>query len=96
MGPARIIAESLTPKPGIREQNRHECDLRAAPTNVRSWESNGLNADVAFGPFMTRTRHFTIDLNSRGKGYVASTAAVYIRHCDTGSAICHWGRSPDL
>jgi hypothetical protein len=26
----------------------HECDLRAAPTNVRSWESNGLKADVAF------------------------------------------------
>jgi hypothetical protein len=26
-----------------------------APTNVRSWESNGLNADVAFGPFMTHT-----------------------------------------
>jgi hypothetical protein len=22
----------------------HECDLRAAPTNVRSWETNGLNA----------------------------------------------------
>jgi hypothetical protein len=33
----------------------HECDLRTAPTNVRSWESNGLNADVAFGSFMTRT-----------------------------------------
>jgi hypothetical protein len=33
----------------------HECDLRAAPTNVRSWESNGLNADVAFGPFMTHS-----------------------------------------
>ena len=32
----------------------HECDLRAAPTNVRSWESNGLNADVAFGPLMTQ------------------------------------------
>jgi hypothetical protein len=31
----------------------HECDLRAGPTNVRSWESNGLNPDVAFGPFMT-------------------------------------------
>jgi hypothetical protein len=30
----------------------HECDLRAAPINVRSWESNGLNADVAFGPFL--------------------------------------------
>jgi hypothetical protein len=24
----------------------HECDLRGAPANVRSWESNGLNADV--------------------------------------------------
>ena len=27
--------------------------LRAAATNVRSWDLNGLNADVAFGPFMT-------------------------------------------
>ena len=36
----------------------HECDLRAAPINVRSWESNGLNADVAFGPFMTHKRSF--------------------------------------
>jgi hypothetical protein len=35
----------------------HECDLRAAPINVRSWESNGLNADVAFGPFKTPSRH---------------------------------------
>jgi len=25
-------------------------------TNVRSWESNGLNADIAFGPFMTPIR----------------------------------------
>jgi hypothetical protein len=29
----------------------------ATPTNVRCWESNGLNADVAFGPFMTRSGH---------------------------------------
>jgi hypothetical protein len=29
-----------------------ECDLWAAPTNVRSWELNGPNADVAFGLFM--------------------------------------------
>jgi hypothetical protein len=28
-------------------------DLRVAPTNARSWRSNGLNADIAFGPFMT-------------------------------------------
>jgi len=34
-----------------------ECDLRPALINVRSWESNGLNADVAFGPFMTRSGH---------------------------------------
>jgi hypothetical protein len=27
VGPARIIAESLTRKPGIREQNRHLCDV---------------------------------------------------------------------
>jgi hypothetical protein len=33
----------------------HECDLRAAPINVRSWESNGLSADVTFGPFMTHS-----------------------------------------
>jgi hypothetical protein len=33
----------------------HECDLRGAPANVRCWESNGLNADVAFGPFMTHS-----------------------------------------
>src|SRR5258707_804754 len=28
-------------------------------TNVRSWESNGLNADVAFGPFMDPKRSST-------------------------------------
>src|SRR5437667_9454652 len=26
VGPARMIAESLTPKPGIREHNRHKAD----------------------------------------------------------------------
>src|SRR5262245_1473127 len=29
---------------GLLQQYRHECDLRAAPTNVRSWESTGLSA----------------------------------------------------
>jgi hypothetical protein len=33
----------------------HECDLRAARTNVHSWEINGLNADIAFGPVMTQS-----------------------------------------
>jgi hypothetical protein len=37
--------------------NWHKCDLRAAPTNVRSWERNGLNAEVAIGPFMTQLCH---------------------------------------
>jgi hypothetical protein len=31
-------------------------EYRTAPTNVRSWESNGLSADIAFGPFMTPER----------------------------------------
>jgi hypothetical protein len=39
---------------GLLQQYRHKCDLRAAPTNVRSWEWNGLNAEVVFGPFMTQ------------------------------------------
>src|SRR5882724_13336466 len=33
VSPARMIAESLTPKPGIREQYRHKADLsRRVPT----------------------------------------------------------------
>src|SRR5207247_5749373 len=28
VGPARMTAESLTPKPGIREHNRHEAAVR--------------------------------------------------------------------
>ena len=35
MGPARMIAESLTPKPGIREQNRHEAAVRRVQNYVR-------------------------------------------------------------
>src|SRR5205807_10283248 len=33
VGPARMIAESLTPKPGIREQNRHEAADRGSATS---------------------------------------------------------------
>jgi hypothetical protein len=29
VGPARMFAESLTPRPGIREHNRHETDPMA-------------------------------------------------------------------
>jgi hypothetical protein len=35
----------------------YKYDLRPALTNVRNWESNGLNAHVAFGPFMTQGGH---------------------------------------
>src|SRR6266540_3652240 len=48
-----------------------KCDLGAAPTNVRSWESNGLNADVAFGPFMTPKQTLP-----RSKSRSAAAAAV--------------------
>jgi hypothetical protein len=56
-----------------------ECDLRAAPINVRTWESNGLNADVAFGPFMTpnavvETASRLIRKRERGIELWASTA----------------------
>jgi hypothetical protein len=52
-----------------------QCDLRAAPTNVRSWESNGLNADVVFGPFMTHNSHATTSAPNARPGGVA--AALY-------------------
>src|ERR1700752_2902740 len=34
VGPARMIAESLTPKPGIREHNLSKADLRTAAKTV--------------------------------------------------------------
>src|SRR5207253_1851706 len=40
VGPARMIAESLTPKPGIREQNRHFASFRGdAPIRSHSERS---------------------------------------------------------
>jgi hypothetical protein len=55
----RYPADGVRYCPAVHESvhGRHECDLRAAPINVRSWESNGLNADVTFGPFMTPSGH---------------------------------------
>jgi hypothetical protein len=55
---------SITAPIGPNVSCWHECDLWAAPTNVRSWESNGLNADVAFGPFM----HMTLALTPETEG----------------------------
>ena len=37
VGPARMIVESLTPRPGIREQNRHEGDLWPCPLCWSPW-----------------------------------------------------------
>jgi hypothetical protein len=51
----------------------HECDLWAAPINVRSWESNGLSADVTFGPFMTRTGQ----VGSKSRSAAVSTEMCY-------------------
>jgi hypothetical protein len=37
VGPARMIAESLTLKPGIREQYRHDSDEPITTGYVHSW-----------------------------------------------------------
>src|SRR3954447_20538393 len=41
VGPARMIVESLTARPGIREQYRPLAHVPAALTDVRSWKYNG-------------------------------------------------------
>src|SRR5258705_7625125 len=41
VGPARMILESLTPRPGIREQNRHVSDMPTALSDVRFWRKTG-------------------------------------------------------
>ena len=47
MGPARMFAESLTPRPGIREQNRHISEVTNEASGFRLGEQSGLNANVA-------------------------------------------------
>ena len=49
VGPARMIVESLTPRPGIREQYRHKTDLLGRARHV----SIGGKADAIAAP--TRT-----------------------------------------
>src|SRR5438067_8727706 len=41
VGPARMIAESLTPKPGIREHYRHIPEVPAALVYVGCWGKTG-------------------------------------------------------
>jgi len=48
VGPARIIAESLTPKPGIREHNRGKADISDAPCNLMLLKT----ADEPVEPFL--------------------------------------------
>jgi hypothetical protein len=45
-------------------------------TNVRSWESNGLNADIAFGPFMTPHKRHPANPLIADRGDVARWAKV--------------------
>src|SRR2546421_854389 len=60
VGPARMIAESLTAKPGIREHNRHICDITRSRTDSRFRGKNGHPADVTamidFDPIRTLAR----------------------------------------
>src|SRR5438034_9818114 len=54
VGPARMIAESLTPKPGIREHNRHEADVPARSNDVCSWGKTGRHMRSAGRPARSR------------------------------------------
>jgi hypothetical protein len=51
------------------------------PTNVRSWEWNGLNAEVAIGPFMTQSR-------PRDQTGFAPEAFTTLAHFSVSSATC--------
>ncbi len=64
----------------------HECDLRAAPTNVRSWESNGLNADIAFGPFMTPHKRHPANPLIADRGDVAAAPRSFGTRGSNGSS----------
>src|ERR1700745_2137745 len=47
VGPARMIAESLTPKPRIREQNRHKADIPECLLFVRFRGEGGHQSAIA-------------------------------------------------
>src|SRR5437879_7385395 len=51
VGPARMIAESLTPKPGIREHNRHKAAVRCAAStwSVLGQSGHFMSAGAAEG-----------------------------------------------
>src|SRR5258707_10379629 len=44
--PARNVVESLTSRSGIREQNRHECDIARSRIDFRFWGKNGRAGDI--------------------------------------------------
>jgi len=48
-GPARMIAESLTPKPGIREHNRHFRDIARSQIDFRFRGKSGRAAETFTG-----------------------------------------------
>jgi len=52
-GKRRVAAWPKRPRPSSTLPN-----ATYEPRRVRNWESNGLNADVAFGPLMTQLRHW--------------------------------------
>src|SRR6516162_6956354 len=56
VGPARMIAESLTPKPGIREQYRHKAGLAAALSHVCFLGLSGLKCELMGPPLLTPER----------------------------------------
>jgi hypothetical protein len=55
--PARMIEESLTSDPGIREQNRHQRDPLPTPANVCSLGTTRRVADLPLPPSLTHFGH---------------------------------------
>src|SRR6266536_2085731 len=65
--PARTIEESLTSDPGIREQNRHICDLWRRLIEGCLWQLSGRVAKARRGPGLTQLRHPPRPANLRPK-----------------------------
>src|SRR5437660_523675 len=60
VGPARMTAESLTPKPGIREQNRHVACVRCEAPSRSLLERQRTQIDVSRRPTRSRLTHSVI------------------------------------
>ena len=86
MGPARMIVESLTPRPGIREQYRHKADIRTvaaiAAFGVKRtqlvdlpWQSG--NGRVAARRILSTTAGRSREINPKFRDFGAKMGKAY-------------------